>query len=87
MPLVSIGDAPGVSARQPVLVFTEGDRSMGLMVDEIVDVVQERLRIELTATRPGLLGTAVIAGQATDVIDSEYWLARASRFLTAPAAA
>ena len=77
------GDEP----RQPVLVFTDGDRSMGLMVDEIVDVVEERLHIELTATRPGLLGTAVIAGQATDVIDTEYWLARASRFLTAPAAA
>jgi two-component system, chemotaxis family, sensor kinase CheA len=64
---------------QPVLVFSEGGRSAGLMVDEIVDVVEEELKIELTGARPGLLGTAVIAGEATDVIDTGYWLARASQ--------
>ena len=30
--------------RQSVLVFNDGDRSMGLMVDEIVDVVEDRLQ-------------------------------------------
>ena len=63
--------------RQPVLVFTDRGRSMGLMVDEIVDVVEERLNIELSGARPGLLGTAVIAGRATDVIDTGYWLTQA----------
>ena len=33
---------------QPVLVFADGDRIMGLMVDEIVDVVEDRLDIELS---------------------------------------
>ena len=65
------------AATQPVLVFADGDRSMGLMVDEIVDVVEDRLNIELSGARPGLLGTAVIAGQATDVIDTGYWLTQA----------
>ena len=60
-----------------MLVFADGDRSMGLMVDEIIDVVEDRLEIELGAARPGLLGTAVIAGRATDVIDTGYWLTRA----------
>jgi len=68
-------DAP----RQPVLVFTDGARSMGLLVDEIVDVVPERLHIELGTARPGLLGTAVIAGEATDVIDTGHWLELAWR--------
>ena len=63
--------------RQPVLVFNDGDRSMGLMVDEIVDVVEDRLHIELSGARPGLLGTAVIAGHATDVLDTGYWLTQA----------
>ena len=31
-----------------MLVFADGDRSMGLMVDEIVDVVEDRLEIELS---------------------------------------
>jgi two-component system, chemotaxis family, sensor kinase CheA len=47
---------------------------MGLMVDEIVDVIEDRLNIELSGARPGLLGTAVIGGHATDVIDTGHWL-------------
>ena len=30
-----------------MLVFADGDRSMGLMVDEIVDIVEDRLQLEL----------------------------------------
>jgi two-component system chemotaxis sensor kinase CheA len=66
-----------VEKTQPVLVFADGERSMGLMVDAIVDVVHDRLRIEIGGTRPGLLGTAVIAGQAADVLDTGHWLTRA----------
>jgi two-component system chemotaxis sensor kinase CheA len=66
-------------ARQPVLVFTDGGRSMGLMVDAITDVVEDRLHIELSGARPGLLGTAVIDGKATDVIDTGHWLQQAGQ--------
>jgi two-component system chemotaxis sensor kinase CheA len=79
MPLIRLSDTADESAaRQPVLVFTDGEHSMGLMVDEIVDVVEDRLHIELGGARPGLLGTAVIAGRATDVIDTGYWVSTAS---------
>jgi two-component system chemotaxis sensor kinase CheA len=80
MPLVAVDGgalASEAGATQPVLVFAEGGRSMGLMVDAIVDVVQDRLSVELGTTRPGLLGTAVIAGQAADVLDTAYWLKQA----------
>jgi two-component system, chemotaxis family, sensor kinase CheA len=63
--------------RQSVLVFNDGDRSMGLMVDEIVDVIEDRLSIELSGAQSGLLGTAVIGGHATDVIDTGFWLTQA----------
>jgi two-component system chemotaxis sensor kinase CheA len=79
MPLVALSDhLDSEKPRQSVLVFSDGDRSMGLMVDEIVDVVEDRLNIELSGARPGLLGSAVIAGFATDVIDTGYWLTQAS---------
>jgi two-component system chemotaxis sensor kinase CheA len=78
MPLVAFsGGLDTGTPRQSVLVFNDGDRSMGLMVDEIVDVVEDRLQIELSGARAGLLGTAVIAGHATDVIDTGYWLTQA----------
>jgi len=60
--------------RQPILVFTDRDRSMGLVVDEIVDIVEDRLKIELSANAEGLIGSAVIDGKATDVIDSAFYL-------------
>ena len=57
MPLVALSDNLDTEKpRQSVLVFNDGDRSMGLMVDEIVDVVEDRLNIELSGARPGLLG-------------------------------
>jgi two-component system chemotaxis sensor kinase CheA len=47
---------------------------MALVVDEIVDIVEERLEIELASQRPGVLGTAVVKGQATEVIDVAHFL-------------
>ncbi len=79
MPLVTI-DGYGQArqeGRQPVLVFSDRERNMGLMVDEIVDIVEDRLKIELSVERPGLIGTAVIAGKATDVIDAGHYLTQA----------
>lgn len=75
MPLVPVSGALDAGReRVAVLVFsddTEGGpaRSMGLVVDEIVDVVEDRLLMQLDGLRPGLLGTAIINGAATDVID------------------
>lgn len=80
MPLVPLsGVVDTERPRQPLLVFADRERAMGLMVDEIVDVVEDRLNIELSGARPGLLGSAVIGGQAIDVLDTMYWLTQASQ--------
>ncbi|MES2165611.1 MAG: hybrid sensor histidine kinase/response regulator [Pseudomonadota bacterium] len=75
MPLVEI---EGVSIResgvQPILVFADDGRSMGLVVDEIIDIVEEQLSIEVASTREGVLGSAVVKGQATEVIDVGHFL-------------
>ena len=79
MPLVPIsGNHDLERATQPVLVFTDRDRAMGLMVDSIIDVVDDHLAIELGGVRPGMLGTAVIRGEAMDIVDTGYWLTRAA---------
>ena len=79
MPLILMDGAAGLEdeGKQSVLVFTDQNRSMGLVVDEIVDIVQESMNIELSGERPGFLGSAVIAGKATDVIDTGYYLTKA----------
>ncbi|ALK08271.1 chemotaxis protein CheW [Blastochloris viridis] len=76
MPLVTVN--PHLTVRsegtQPMLVFSESGRSMGLVVDEIVDIVEDRLNIEVASEQPGVLGSAVIKGQATEVIDIGHYL-------------
>jgi two-component system chemotaxis sensor kinase CheA len=79
MPLVSM-EADRVLAgegRQPVLVFSDRGRSMGLIVDDIVDIVEGRLNVELTGERAGYVGSAVVAGKATDIIDAGFYLTQA----------
>ncbi|MEX2649918.1 MAG: chemotaxis protein CheW [Alphaproteobacteria bacterium] len=79
MPLVpfAAGYAPRETGRQPILVFAQGERRMGLLVDEIVDIVEERLSVQLASRSSGILGSAVIAGKATDVIDAGHHLTQA----------
>ena len=79
MPLVRMEGAAelGSEGRQPVIVFSDRDRSMGLVVDEIVDIVEDSLKIELTSNREGYVGAAVIAGKATDIVDVGFYLTQA----------
>jgi two-component system chemotaxis sensor kinase CheA len=69
------GDAPDP---QPVIVFSEGNQSMGLMVHEIQDIIEERLIIRMQSERPGVLGTAIINENETDVIDTQHYIMQAN---------
>jgi len=79
MPLVAIDGSFTMKSegQQPVLVFSDHEHTMGLVVDEIVDIVEEQLKIELAVNQPGLIGTAVVSGKATDIIDAGYYLVQA----------
>src|SRR3954466_5707646 len=75
MPLVQMaGVTVQTQGSQPILVFADDGRSMGLVVDEIIDIVEERLHIEVAGQADGILGSAVIKGQATEVIDVGHFL-------------
>jgi two-component system chemotaxis sensor kinase CheA len=87
MPIVSLDDTVDMeqlalhgdkAASHPVLVFENGGKPIGLMVGKILDVVNIELNVELGTDRQGVLGTAIIAGHATDIIDAAFWLSRAS---------
>jgi two-component system chemotaxis sensor kinase CheA len=62
---------------QAVIVFSDGDRSMGLMVEEIRDIVEERMTVESSSGKKGILGAAIISGKATEIIDIYHFLASA----------
>jgi two-component system chemotaxis sensor kinase CheA len=52
-----------------LIVFTDGARRIGVIVDQIVDIVDEAVTVRRGAAAPGLLGSAVIGGKITDLLD------------------
>jgi two-component system, chemotaxis family, sensor kinase CheA len=59
---------------QPILVFSEQGRSIGLLIDEIVDIAEEKLDVKITGDRPGILGYALIKGVVAEIIDVDFFL-------------
>lgn len=76
MPLqkVSPDQEMATEGRQPILVFTDDGRSMGLVVDEIVDVIDAQLGMDITSETPGMLGSAIVREKATEIIDVGHFL-------------
>jgi two-component system chemotaxis sensor kinase CheA len=54
-----------------VVVHSGTGQRVGLVVDNIVDIVEEALVARSPASRPGVLFNAVIQGRATEVVDVE----------------
>ncbi|WP_134500595.1 hybrid sensor histidine kinase/response regulator [Microvirga pakistanensis] len=76
MPIVPCDEAMVVKSQgsQSLIVFSDGDLTLGLAVEEIVDIVEDRLTIELVADRPDLIGSAVIRGRTTEVVNLAHYL-------------
>jgi two-component system, chemotaxis family, sensor kinase CheA len=76
MPLVSMSENVRVKSEgaQPLLVFSDGSRSMALVVDEIVDIVNDNLDIQVGSDNSGVLGSAIVRGCATEIIDVGHFL-------------
>jgi len=47
---------------------------MALVVDEIIDIVEDHLDIQVASDNPGVLGSAIVRGQATEIIDVGHFL-------------
>lgn len=81
MPLIPFDPSMeiGKEGIKPTLVFSDGERSMGLFVDEILDIVEDYIDVQLSSDKPGFLGSAIIRDKATDVVDVAYFLNKAFR--------
>jgi len=77
LPLVSLGALlePGAPNQGQladpvqVVVFNDGDRSVGMVVDQILDVAEEAVTVRQKSSRKGLLGSAVVGKRVTDFLD------------------
>ncbi len=77
LPLVSLRavlESGGIDEGDPadpvqVVVFTDGERMVGMLVDQILDIVEEAVTVRQKVARKGLLGSGVIGNRVTDFLD------------------
>lgn len=77
LPLLDLGKLLEPAARSgasesetiQVIVFNEGSRRVGIVVDQIVDIIEEAVTFTQSSNHVGLLGSVVIGGTITDLID------------------
>lgn len=57
-----------------VLVHSREGKAVGIVVDRIADIIQDRVRIDASVRRPGVLGAVVLQGAVTEILDvAEVW--------------
>jgi two-component system chemotaxis sensor kinase CheA len=75
LPLVRLSSLLGVYGEEPssdtvsVVVYSEGGRSVALVVDRILDIAEDAVTARRDADDDGLVGTAVIQQRVTELLD------------------
>jgi len=76
MPLVLASPAVDIYSRavSPALIISIGTRTLGLLVDEIIDIFEGKLDIQMDNPSADIIGTTVVQGQAVELVDMAYHL-------------
>lgn len=76
MPIVPFNQSGTVatSGQKPLLVFSDQGKSVGIVVDEIVDIQEDVISIQVDGSVAGIMGTAIINGKTTEMIDVTHFL-------------
>jgi two-component system chemotaxis sensor kinase CheA len=75
LPLVRLSNVLGVETSNEtadpmqVVVYAEGGRSVGLVVDRVLDIVETAVEVQRPTRREGIVASAVIQQRVTDLLD------------------
>ncbi len=77
--LVPVSAVAGSALRQqgvqPLVIVSDGDLTVALAVEAIVDIVEESFELEMAAAdEHGVIGSAMIRGRATEIVDLAHYL-------------
>ena len=90
LPLIRVHDALEERRRRPrraedassppetlfVVIYSTPQRRVGLVVDRIVDIVEETLEVQRPGTRECVVGTMIMRGRVTEILDVEALVSR-----------
>lgn len=74
MPLIVLGDIAAKRPAWPVLIVGVGGEPLGILVDEIIDILESKLDIDISGSSAHVIGSADIGGSATEVLDLAYFM-------------
>src|SRR5690606_28056235 len=76
MPLLTVDPQQRLDGDEKlqVIVFANEGKPVGLVVDEILDIVETEVDINTATSGGHLVGTATVAGRATDILDVSWFL-------------
>ncbi|MEL7367622.1 MAG: chemotaxis protein CheW [Myxococcota bacterium] len=78
LPLISLRRLLGISSGEnltegdepiQVVVYSKEGSTVGLVVDQIVDIIEDKIRVQRRNGRGGIVGSAVIGDHVTDLLD------------------
>jgi two-component system chemotaxis sensor kinase CheA len=69
IPATSDADMVGSAGSIQVVIYSEGKHTVGLIVDRIVDIVEDRAVVESLTPRTGVVGSFVTQSHVTDLLD------------------
>ncbi|HEY1506941.1 MAG TPA: chemotaxis protein CheA [Stellaceae bacterium] len=84
LPLHLLGAMPAGERRLVMIAAHEG-RMCGFLADAVIDTVDHATMLDPSTTRPGVLGTATVAGRQVEIVDAAHYIRAASARLLAPA--
>ena len=77
MPLISLSRALGFDETKPTdgrvqtIVYARNGRAVGLVIDGVEEIVRGNIEVQPAGRRSGVLGSAVIGKQITELIDAQ----------------
>lgn len=74
MPVIDLANSVNKTGQLPVLVIGVGGEPMGLIVSEIIDIVEHQLEIDIAGRTPGIIGTTEIRGAVTSILDITHFM-------------
>lgn len=78
MKLISIDEELAVpeSGVHDTIVFADRGHILGVIVSSIMDIVRQKMEIKSPSLKEGIIGSMVMEGLTTDVIDVSYYLSK-----------
>ena len=72
-----VAAAPDVDLKQgdnTVFIISPDGEPFGLLIDEILDIIEEKLDVEISGEQPGVVGAAEIGGRIVELLDISYFI-------------